>query len=156
VTRNPYAPPNAPVADVPSPSAAPRGRLRFWVRFYLWPSGRTGRLFYWVFGFVPLTLIGVGLGFYATRTPDGLLYVAIGGLLIFWPQVVLFARRFQDINLSGLWVVPIIAFPGVLYFLDAPLPPGTRNIVNWLAAVILGVVPGTRGPNKYGSDPRGD
>jgi uncharacterized membrane protein YhaH (DUF805 family) len=150
VTHNPYAPPGARVEEV-----APRRRGgHFWARFYLSPTGRTGRLFYWLLGFIPLSLVGLSLGFLLPRTPDGMLYfVGVAGLF-FWPQVVILARRLHDINLNGWWVMLSWAFPLVLFLGNTPLPSGAMTIVQWVAVGILGLIPGTRGPNKYGDDPR--
>lgn len=152
MNRNPYAPPKAPVDEVTKPSAG--ARMPFWAHFYLLPTGRTGRLFYWLFGFLPLTLIGVGVGFVVPRTQEGARYTLTILLLLFWPQGVILARRLQDLNLAGWWVTLFWLIPLALVLLHAPLPSGTGTTVSWLAAVILGLVPGTQGPNKYGNDPR--
>ena len=156
MTQNPYAPPSARVEEPPEPSAASGRGRRFWGRFYLSPVGRTGRLFYWLFGFIPLALIGVCFGIFLPRTHDATRYVLIGAILAFWPQVAILARRLHDLNLTGWWVTLFWALPAALVLLDIPLPPGTGSTVQWLAAVILGLIPGTPGPNRYGNDPRGN
>jgi len=155
MTHNPYAPPNAPLEQAPKVSAAAHGRTRFWVRFYLVPIGRTGRLFYWVFGFIPLMLVGLGVGYLTGRTPDAWQYLLIASLLLLWPQVVILARRLHDLNISGLWVILLWAIPLVFSRLDTPLPPRTGTTLVWLAAIVIGCIPGTRGANKYGDDPSG-
>jgi hypothetical protein len=58
LTHNPYAPPGSAVEQTPTRSITPKGALPFWAASYLSPRGRTGRLFYWLFGFLPLTLVG--------------------------------------------------------------------------------------------------
>jgi len=152
VTRNVYAPPAARVADTPRPSAA-LGRI--WARFYLSPMGRTGRLFYWLLGFVPLTVVGFGLAILVLRTQEPR-YFLIAAVLLFWPQAVILARRLHDINLTGWWVILYWVIPIALVFLHIPLPQGSGVMGTWLAAIILGFIPGTRGPNRYGNDPRGN
>jgi len=157
MTHNPYAPPSAPVQESPPErSAVPAGRTRFWGQFYLSPIGRTGRLFYWLFGFLPLALLGVGFGVLLPRTLDETRYLLTGAILLLWPQAVILARRFHDINLTAWWVVVFWALPFAFVLLHAPLPPGTGTIVGWLGAIALGLIPGTRGSNRYGNDPRGN
>lgn len=68
--------------------------MPFWAAFYLSPTGRTSRLFYWVFAFLPLTLLGVALGFLLARTPDAARYFLPLQILLIWPQVVVLVRRF--------------------------------------------------------------
>lgn len=100
--------------------------------------------------------MGAAAGFVAVRVEDGLCYMLIGTLLLLWPQVVILARRLHDLNVSGLWVVLFWVIPMVFVRLDTPLPPATGTLVVWLAAVVMGCIPGTRGPNKYGDDPSGN
>lgn len=150
MTENPYAPPKASVEPV-STSSASAGGL-FWVRFYLSPFGRTGRLFYWLIGLLPLTLIGFAAGFFIARTPGGIPYLLAITLLLIWPQAVILARRLHDLDIAGWWVVLLWALP--LALKHTPLPAGTGTVVSFLVVVVIGVVPGTRGRNRYGSDPR--
>ena len=154
MTDNPYAPPKARLEEVPKERV--RASTPFWAHFYLSPAGRTGRLFYWLFGFLPLTLIGFGLGVVAPRTLEGTRYLLAVSILLFWPQVVILVRRLHDLNLTGWWVTLLWATSLALTLLRAPLPPGTGTVVGWLAAIVIGFFPGTDGPNRYGNDPRGN
>ena len=117
--------------------------------------GSTGRLFYWLLGFLPLTLVGVGLALFAPRTQEGIRYLLTAAILLSWPQAVILARRLHDLNLTGWWVSLFWVVPLALTLLRVPLPPGTVTVVGWLVAIVLGFVPGTDGPNRYGNDPRG-
>jgi len=153
VSRNPYAPPRARVEEAPNQSV--RARMPFWAHFYLSPIGRTGRLFYWLLGFLPLTLLGIGAGLVVPRTQEGTRYLLTGVILLFWPQAALLARRLHDLNLSGWWVTLFWFIPIALALLHAPFPPATGTLLAWLAAIILGLIPGTDGENNYGNDPRG-
>ena len=150
MTENPYAPPKARIEEVPAQSA--RASKPFWVRFYLSPFGRTGRLFYWLFGFLPLALIGLGTGFFLSRVPDGTRYVLAVVLLLLWPQAVVIARRLHDLNRPGWFVVLFWTIPYALN--DTHFPSGLGTAASFFCAVVLGAVPGTDGPNKYGDDPR--
>ena len=154
MTHNPYAPPGAPVEDAITRPAAPRQGMPFWAAFYLSPAGRTGRRFYWLFGFLPLALLGLVVGALRLKTPEAVRYVLTGILLLVWPQAVILARRFHDLNFSGWWVAVLWLLPGALVLLRAPVPPQTGTVLVWLGALVLGLIPGTRGPNRYGNDPR--
>lgn len=151
MTRNPYAPPRAQLEEAPKQPARP-SKL-FWIRFYLSPVGRTGRLFYWLFGLLPLVFIGLGFGLVVWRTQDGFRYYLTVAILLFWPQVVILARRLHDVNLTGWWAALFWVAPLPPVLLHAPLPPGTGNLVGLLAAIVLGFLPSTEGPNRYGNEP---
>ena len=150
---NPYAPPKTPVEDATRRPAATSRQMPFWAAFYLSPTGRTGRLFYWLFGFLPLALLGAGFGVLLPRTLETTRYLLTGAILLLWPQVVILARRFHDINLTGWLVTVFWVLPFALILSHAPLPPATGTIIGWLGAIVLGLIPGTRGPNRYGNDP---
>jgi uncharacterized membrane protein YhaH (DUF805 family) len=152
VTHNPYAPPGARVEE-----AAPRRRGgHFWARFYLSPTGRTGRLFYWLLGFIPLSLVGFCLGLLLPRTPEGILYSVAAGAILLWPQAVILARRLHDLNLAGWWATLFWVIPLMAFLMHTLLPAGGGPTIQWFAAATLGLIPGTRGPNEYGNDPRGN
>ncbi len=85
--------------------------------FYLSPTGRTGRLFYWLFGFLPLILLGVGAGLVVPPTQAGTRYLLTAVILLFWPQVVVLARRLHDLNLTGWWVTLFWLIPLALALL---------------------------------------
>lgn len=146
-------PEKSAVQEEPGRAPAPRGGLPFWAAFYLWPAGRTSMLFYWLFGFLPLTLTGFTFGFLVAHTPDAARYLLPEVILFIWPQWVVLARRFHDINMTGWWVALFWALPAARLLLHAPVPPGTVAMVGWLGAIVIGLVPGTRGANRYGSDP---
>ena len=90
------------------------------------------------------------------RTQEGTRYLLTVSILLFWPQGVILARRLHDLNFAGGWVILFWIIPLALAFLHTPLPPGTGTAASWLAAVVLGLIPGTLGPNRYGNDPRGN
>lgn len=63
-------------------------------------------------------------------------------------NIVFGMRRLHDFDYSGLWVFGLV----VISFLS--LISITFSIFAIAAQIILLAVPGTRGPNKYGADPR--
>lgn len=87
------------------------------------------------------------------------------------PMFALFARRLHDQGLSGWWVLLLLPFPPLsLYqsyravfavqnptWLYEPNPLGPW--FPWLFGIMAGILilylrPGTRGPNRFGPDPR--
>lgn len=109
------------------------------VRLYLGVKGRIPRATYWLHGVLSLLLAGVVL--------DGLLAIArvesetangLVSLLLLWPLIAVSAKRQHDFNFSAWWAL--------IHFV-----PAVGSIVLLLAD---GLVPGTRGPNRFGPDPR--
>lgn len=129
---NPYRTPQASVAD-PQPAHAPARVLD--------PRGRLGRLRYLVysFGFSLLFhgLLAAGAGAGALAGPPlgpalggGLaLAAAIGSLVT---TILLAIQRLHDFNASAWWVI-LLLVPGV----------------NLVLVLVLWVMPGTRGPNRF-------
>ena len=109
-------------------------------QIYLSVSGRCSRRFYWQFFVVPLTVVGVLWGLLAlalNRRPDIFLRLSVLiGLLLVWPCAVMYIKRWHDAGLSG-WFAVLNFVPGL-------------SLVMWL---VLGCIPGTSGPNRYGPDP---
>jgi len=108
-------------------------------RLLLDPRGRIARRGFWIWGVaVPL---GAGLMLRALldiarfqeTTADGVV-----NLLLLWPTVTVSIKRWHDRDKSGWWVL-IVLVP----------------VVGWIAAIIAnGCLPGTRGPNRFGPEPR--
>jgi uncharacterized membrane protein YhaH (DUF805 family) len=108
-------------------------------QLYFGLRGRILRRTYWLHGVGSLLLLGVVL--------DGLLAIArvdtdtasgLVGLLLLWPLVAVSVKRQHDFNFSAWWTL--------VHFI-----PPVGSIVLLLAN---GIVPGTRGPNRFGADPR--
>jgi len=102
-------------------------------------KGRIPRRTYWLHGVLALLVAGVVL--------DGLLAIArvepdtangLVSLLLMWPLVAVSAKRQHDFNFSAWWAL--------IHFL-----PAVGSIVLLL---VDGLMPGTRGPNRFGPDPR--
>lgn len=59
--------------------------------------------------------------------------------------------RLHDINISGMWYIPMIIINVVCtYLINAQI---VANIIGWVLTIVLLVVKGTEGPNKFGEDP---
>ena len=111
--------------------------------FFLSLRGRTGRRPYWLFFVLPFFLAGIAIGI-AMRTV-GLSEKASSVLLLalmvpaIWTYVAVGVKRIHDFGRSGWWVVI-----------------GLIPIVSWVALLLLGVIPGSRGANTFGADPAGE
>lgn len=118
-------------------------------------SGRASRSECWWFQlFYVLVLIGLGIlaalvaGSGGQDEPSSLL-IAVGiiaGLFVLamlLPQMSLTVRRFHDRDISGWWYLAIFIGNLIPYL----------NVVAGLAGLVITVLRGTEGPNKYGPDP---
>ena len=75
---------------------------------------------------------------------------AVAGLASAWPLTAIYVKRLHDLNLSGWWTLAVPAL--AVLFSAAGAKPG--NIYLPLTIMLIGIVPGVRGNNKYGADPR--
>jgi uncharacterized membrane protein YhaH (DUF805 family) len=114
------------------PDHMPFGQL------YLGLRGRVSRRTFWLHGVLALLVVGVlanavmDIAGITTDNTDRLV-----NLLLVWPLLAISAKRAHDFGWSGWWVL--------LHFVP---------VVGSLAMIlILGIVPGTRGPNRFGPDP---
>jgi len=123
--------------------------------FYFSARGRTGRQPYWLFGVLPLSLLGVAAGilggYLRSWRPELLVFLVLLMPVVLWSWVSLGARRLHDIGLSGWWMAAVIALPSAMsYFVTGRVGPSA-----FLSAmIILGVIPGFVGDNQFGPDPR--
>lgn len=114
-------------------------------------SGRSRRMEYWMFalfqvlvGAVISALFGVNtyqvgatVGFNSALTGTGGLLQNVFGLISFIPGLAVAVRRLHDQDRSG-WLLLLIFLP----------------ILGWFALFVLMLLSGTKGPNKYGMDPK--
>jgi uncharacterized membrane protein YhaH (DUF805 family) len=102
-------------------------------------SGRARRTEYWMFGLVnfAITLVFYVLAFVA-HSGFFILLVALYGLAVLLPSLAVLVRRLHDIGMSGWWILI-----------------GLVPIVGSIVLLVFTVLPGNRGPNRYGDDPKG-
>ncbi len=76
---------------------------------------------------------------------------AVAGLASAYPLTTIYVKRLHDLNLSEWWTlaVPLIAVASAM----AEVKPG--SIFLPIILLLVGFIPGTRGNNKFGSDPLG-
>ncbi|MBN8813499.1 MULTISPECIES: DUF805 domain-containing protein [unclassified Sphingomonas] len=124
--------------------------LRPW-KLYADSNGRSRRAEFWLFYLVkygPLLLAGMLMAAFDSRVGDNradvdALVGTAGIIILVWllatfvPSIVLLARRLHDFDASGKWAwttfVPYLGF---------------------LAVIVIGLIPGTKGENEKGEDPR--
>lgn len=110
-------------------------------------TGRARRFEFWLFYGVKYAFFVLVLGLYAMiATPDrpgGTANIVLGLVLLVWliatfvPSITLMARRLHDFDVSGKWcLTSFIPYVGIL------------------AVIVIGLIPGTKGENDKGYDPR--
>ena len=126
-------------------------------------SGRSRRMEYWMFQLlnaivvVVLLLIFGGMPLDALSNPEALAADTQPGA-VFWigavlaglwalgtliPGIAVVIRRLHDRDMSGWWYLGIIV-AGAIPFV---------NFIASIAFLVLMVLPGTKGPNRFGPDP---
>jgi len=128
-------------------------------------SGRSRRKEFWMFALLNLLVSGAivtlmfvgGLTPMAMSDPDpsiaafGLVFWIGLGLLLLWsiavfiPNIALVVRRLHDRDMSGWWYLGLIG---------AQIVPFV-NIIASIAFLVLMLLPGTPGANRFGEDPKG-
>lgn len=111
-------------------------------------SGRSRRKEYWMFFlfvfivYVVLALVGGGLGAATGGEAGGgigMILLVIFVLAIFIPSLAVQVRRFHDQDKSG-WFVLLGLIP----------------FVGGLIVLVFMLMEGTKGPNRFGPDPKGE
>jgi uncharacterized membrane protein YhaH (DUF805 family) len=109
-------------------------------RFFFSFEGRIGRRSYWVYFVLPLTMVGFVAGFFRVLDDVTLRQVLVVGLpmlpFIVWVGSAVAAKRWHDFGFSGWWAVL-----------------GFVPLLNYVLLIALGIVPGSKGSNRYGNDP---
>ena len=144
-------------------------RKQFWLNFVLPLIG-----IYLVVVVVAGALFGFS-GVAAGGEPNPIIFGVIGliaiplYIAIVWASICVSAKRFHDRNMSGWWVLWFfligLAVAAAQYGAIMALGPDVGGMIAMVATVIsmilslvqlviLGFLPGTKGPNKYGADPR--
>jgi uncharacterized membrane protein YhaH (DUF805 family) len=136
------------------------------LRRYVDFAGRSRRLEFWaftllvwaVYAILLLALVAGGFGV-GTLIDDGargasaFFTLTLGGAgLVIWgwwlvtllPTLAVTVRRLHDLERSGWWLLAAIV-GGILPLI---------NLVTWLALFVVMLLPGTRGANRYGPDPK--
>jgi uncharacterized membrane protein YhaH (DUF805 family) len=131
--------------------------------FLLSSNGRSSRQEFWlgyfgliaVLGFLIRTLPNLvlykhtGRLWYRDELDLALRWPAIAAVLIVgWPLIAVFVKRLHDLNVSGWWMVAVLALPPFSKMTGVSL-----SILVLTPTVLLGLFAGTAGDNRFGSDP---
>ena len=137
--------------------------------------GRIRRRDFWA-GLLLLLLIEAVLilGFSGLMRPTGATPIeeATGVFalaMLLWVSAALIAKRLHDRDKSALWYPLFGLAPALCYHLGVVYSSNISNVLSpaqqafwllggilWVWAIVeLGFLPGTKGPNRYGPDPRG-
>ncbi|MBX4868261.1 DUF805 domain-containing protein [Rhizobium bangladeshense] len=118
-------------------------------------SGRASRSEYWWFSLFyalalfPLAILAFVLAFATSGggAPSPIHYTVViwmvFTLAILLPLISLQVRRFHDRNISGWWYLALFILSFVPYVV----------LVTFPVIIIISMLPGTEGPNKFGADP---
>lgn len=105
-------------------------------------KGRSRRREYWGFAlwYCVIFLVSIVL---AILTGIGTLLLGAFIIITIVPSIALTVRRLHDINLSEWFAL----------FLLVSLIPGIGEIIALVISVVIGVIQGNSGANKFGEDP---
>lgn len=147
------------------------------LRFLFSPNGRVSRRGYWLGYILPSVVLTLGATVLdAIVAPDakganGPASMVLSAALI-WPNIAITAKRYHDRGMSGwwiLWSLLITLVPLFLVFSGTEALLAGAVVSAWLStwiglygafwaivafALIVYFLPGERGPNRFGADPR--
>ncbi|MBY5563012.1 DUF805 domain-containing protein [Rhizobium leguminosarum] len=118
-------------------------------------SGRASRSEYWwfmlfcVLALFPLAILAFVLAFATSGggAPSPIHYTVVIWMLfilaVFLPVTALQVRRFHDRNISGWWYLALFILSYIPYVVLVTAP----------VTIVISMLPGTEGPNKFGADP---
>lgn len=106
--------------------------------YYFSLQGRCDRQQYWLFGVLPYIILSAMLFALAHGLPFDhyALYALL--LLALWPLVTMQVKRYHDLDMSG-WFALLLLLP----------------FLGKVMAVVIGILPGKPGDNRYGPDLQG-
>ena len=127
-------------------------------------TGRSRRMEFWMFTLLNAIVYAVlmfvvfgAAGMASFADPEtaeagvGALFGGLGLLIVVYalavliPSIAVTVRRLHDRDMSGWWYLGFVV-AGLIPFL---------NIVSAIAFLVIMLLPGTPGPNRFGPDPKG-
>jgi uncharacterized membrane protein YhaH (DUF805 family) len=128
-------------------------------QLYLSVKGRIPRRTFWLHGVLSLLALAFVINclMEIARIGDNIaVWTVILGFA--WPFIAVTTKRLHDFNLSAWWLPLGVAGIGLLLMLVFSFSAwwllGNFVGISFLGMIVAGLVPGTRGPNRFGIDPR--
>jgi uncharacterized membrane protein YhaH (DUF805 family) len=128
-----------------------------------------------VIAFAPVLIVGSITGTESDEMPDGILFAVLAAQLIWlaglWPIFAVGSKRLHDRDKGGWWLLVFWFLPFFLFFggfgygftsrgEDVSAALSTASIMMMASLPIavwglveLGILQGTKGPNRFGADP---
>jgi uncharacterized membrane protein YhaH (DUF805 family) len=137
--------------------------------FFLSSYGRVSRQEFWL-GYIGVVLVALILAHalpYASSALDvisgdaprdeawqsALLWLGwpeLISLALTWPVIAIYAKRLHDLNLSAWW---LLVLPAVTFAAGLSVFNRLHVVAYCLLLLVLGFLPGSKGPNRFGEDP---
>lgn len=142
-----------PAEEINTPSMdihqTPKEHITIGQRFSKLFQGRLGRVPFairFILTFVGAMLCGlIYNSIFSTYVTPDMFFVAVFcllvllALIVYWYSIVI--RRLHDINASGFYSIPLMVVQSL-------------GIIGFVGIIILACIPGTKGANKYGEQPK--
>ena len=107
------------------------------IKYYTTLEGRVSRKDFWLF-ILCCIIIALIVSAISMMVPDLRLYIMIVLFLVFlWPSISFAVRRLHDINFRGWWIL--------LDFIP---------VIGSIILLVMLLLDGTKGKNRFGEDPR--
>ena len=116
-----------------SPTESVSSVFRNYINF----KGRAQRSEFWWFTLFSF-IVSVGLGIIGTALPALNFLEWLYSLGVLLPSLAVTARRLHDTGRTAWWLLLLLV-----------------PVIGWIALLVMAIIPGTRGGNRYGPDPLG-
>jgi uncharacterized membrane protein YhaH (DUF805 family) len=139
--------------------------------FFLSLRGRVSRQEFWL-GYLAIIVIALIL-VHSLPYPGGATYFLPGdtadneawrnelvsfgwpefiSLALTWPVIAIYAKRLHDLSLSAWW---LLLLPAATFIAGLSELNRLPVVAYFLLLLVLGFLPGSNGPNRFGEDPPG-
>lgn len=121
-------------------------------------DGRASRSEFWSFFFLQGVLYSIGIMAVGFKIPYGINIFVIIQVILFIPNISVIVRRFHDVNINSIFILPFI-FIAIMYGIAAVYYPQFKLssniyfIILILYVLFIGTLKGSDGANKYGDNP---
>jgi uncharacterized membrane protein YhaH (DUF805 family) len=139
--------------------------LQLWFSF----RGRASRAQYWLVVISNFVLMVAGIVLVAhavapASAEAGLIAMVIWAGVLIVSSLAISAKRLRDFDFSAWWLVAMAAAFAAIGLVEgflsigghaapARLTTAVGNVLTLIVMLVLGSIPGTRGPNRFGPEP---